>query len=108
MGILRVWNVSKNTPLANIRVKQTGFHALCVVSPPNNNSNLFPNGTRMGVSSTSVASVEASSGPFDISLPSTNVLCMFLDGGVGMYELGKRKWNFLREMVSTQWASSRI
>lgn len=101
-GILRIWNVSKSTSMTNIKLKMTGFHSLIVVepsqsmSPTNNNDHSF-----VGLSSTSAAS-EAPSSPNQIAyaLPPARILCTFLDGGVGLYDLGKRKWSFLRDMVS--------
>lgn len=109
-GILRVWNVSKSTSMTNIKLKMTGFHALIVVepsqsmSPTNNNDHSF-----VGLSSTSAAS-EAPSSPNQIAyaLPPARILCTFLDGGVGLYDLGKRKWSFLRDMVSLVSVSLRI
>ena len=100
-GILRVWNVSKSSPMASIKLKMTGFHALIVVEPfqsttPDNNNQIST-----GLSSTSAAN-EPPSSPNHITyaLPPARILCTFMDGGVGLYDLGKRKWNFLREMVS--------
>lgn len=109
-GILRIWNVSKSTSMTNIKLKMTGFHALIVVepsqsmSPTNNNDHGF-----VGLSSTSAAS-EAPSSPNQIgyALPPARILCTFLDGGVGLYDLGKRKWSFLRDMVSLVSVSLRI
>lgn len=87
--------------MTNIKLKMTGFHALIVIEPfqlmsPTNN-----NKTSIGLSSTSAAA-EPPSSPNYISyaLPPARILCTFMDGGVGLYDLGKRKWNFLREMVS--------
>lgn len=98
-GILRIWNVSKSTPMTSFKLKMTGFHALIVVEAfeamaSNNNSQ-----TSVALSSTSAAS-EPPSSPNNITyaLPPANILCTFLDGGVGLYDLGKRKWSFLRDM----------
>ena len=96
--------------MTNIKLKMTGFHALIVVepsqsmSPTNNNDHSF-----VGLSSTSAAS-EAPSSPNQIAyaLPPARILCTFLDGGVGLYDLGKRKWSFLRDMVSLVSVSLRI
>ena len=100
-GILRVWNVSKSTPMTNIKLKMTGFHALTVVEPFQNSLSTNNNQTSSGMSSTSVAT-EPPSQPNHITyaLPPARILCTFMDGGVGLYDLGKRKWSFLREMVS--------
>jgi len=34
VGVLRVWNVSRATPLDNFKLKKTGFHALHVLNSP--------------------------------------------------------------------------
>lgn len=34
VGVLRVWNVSKTTPIDNFKLKKTGFHALHVLNSP--------------------------------------------------------------------------
>ncbi|XP_044537602.1 WD repeat-containing protein 17 [Gracilinanus agilis] len=34
VGILRVWNVSRSTPLENFKLKKTGFHVLHVLNSP--------------------------------------------------------------------------
>ena len=79
----------------------TGFHALIVVDPFQNTSPTNNNEISIGLSSTSAAS-EPPSSPNNITyaLPPARILCTFMDGGVGLYDLGKRKWNFLRDMVS--------
>ena len=100
-GILRVWNVSKSSPLTSIKLKMTGFHALTVVQPDQTFEPTNNNQTSLGMSSTSVA-VQPPSQPNHITytLPPARILCTFMDGGVGLYDLGKRKWSFLRDMVS--------
>ena len=101
VGVLRVWNVSKSTPIKNLKLKKTGFHAMHVIAPVQNGS--FASNHMAGTSSTSAA-VEAPSSPNNNNstflLPPANVLCTFLDGGVGLYDLGKNKWSFLRDMVN--------
>ena len=96
-GVLRVWTVSKSTPLESLRVKKSGFHALHVL----------PTGT--GASQETV-SPEPSSSKSPVPskgcpMPPAHVVCTFLDGGVGLYDLGRRKWGFLRDMVGfiTRW-----
>ena len=88
--------------MTNIKLKMTGFHALIVVEPFQDTLSTNNNETSFGLSSTSVANMPPSQ-PNNIaySLPPAIILCTFMDGGVGLYDLGKRKWNFLREMVST-------
>lgn len=98
-GILRIWNVSKSSPLTSIKLKMTGFHALTVVQPDQTFEPTNNNQTSLGMSSTSVA-VQPPSQPNHITyaLPPARILCTFMDGGVGLYDLGKRKWSFLRDM----------
>ena len=31
-GILRVWSVSRSTPIQNLKIKRTGFHRLEIIS----------------------------------------------------------------------------
>ena len=103
-GVMRLWNVSKSTPIENIRLKKTGFHALHVFStvPLRDDSS---SGARSTLSSTSEA-VPAISPTSRYALPPAHAVCTFLDGGVGLYDLGKRKWNFLRDQVrpGAMWA----
>ena len=94
--------MSKTMPLENFRLKKTGFRSMAILPletsrtlsgradtiehPPQLN-----NGTEAASlsSSTSTATV----------IPPAQVLCTFMDGGVGIYDLSKRHWNFLRELV---------
>lgn len=34
VGVLRVWNVSRSSPLDSFKLKKTGFHALHVLNSP--------------------------------------------------------------------------
>jgi len=107
-GILRMWSVSKPTPLENFRLKKTGFRSM-VVLPYTAHSETstaqlswqdgnaehplqLNNGTEIASSSSSVSAAAV--------IPPAQVLCTFMDGGVGIYDLSKRRWNFLRELVS--------
>lgn len=33
------------------------------------------------------------------SLPPGQAVCCFMDGGVGLYDMGAKKWDFLRDLV---------
>ncbi len=33
------------------------------------------------------------------SLPPGHAVCCFMDGGVGLYDMGTKKWDFLRDLV---------
>ncbi|CAH1777058.1 unnamed protein product [Owenia fusiformis] len=97
VGVMRMWNVSKASPIENIKLKKMGFHALHVFSTapqPGNNNNKMA--TSQGVSSTSYTIAPTMSQTNRFALPPAHAVCTFLDGGVGLYDLGKRKWNFLR------------
>eukprot|EP00058_Branchiostoma_floridae_P026109 XP_002611599.1 hypothetical protein BRAFLDRAFT_56820 [Branchiostoma floridae] len=101
-GVLRLWTVPKSTPLENIKVKKTGFHALHVLGL------LFVD-KKLNVSSSEVVfeePVEASSTSLAVhrtntessTMPPALIVCTFLDGGVGLYNLARRKWDFLRDL----------
>ena len=34
-----------------------------------------------------------------VSLPPGHAVCCFMDGGVGLYNMGAKKWDFLRDLV---------
>lgn len=36
------------------------------------------------------------------SLPPGQAVCCFMDGGVGLYDMGAKKWDFLRDLVLYQ------
>ncbi|CAO2612145.1 WD repeat-containing protein 17 [Lemmus lemmus] len=100
VGVLRIWNVSRTTPIDNFKLKKTGFHCLHIVnSPPKKkfsvwspNKNHYTSSTSEAVLSPNVTQSQA------FSLPPGHVVCCFLDGGVGLYDMGARKWDFLREL----------
>jgi hypothetical protein len=101
-GVLRVWNVSRTTPVENIRLKKTGFHTICLVPRTKSSEKSESNSWNSHVSSTSMAH-DPPSTPNSESfvLPPADLLCTFIDGGVGLYNLDKRKWSFLQPMVRT-------
>ncbi|XP_051025565.1 WD repeat-containing protein 17 [Acomys russatus] len=100
VGILRIWNVSRTTPIDNFKLKKTGFHCLHVVnSPPKKkflvsspNTNHYTSSTSEAVPPPNLTQNQA------FSLPPGHVVCCFLDGGVGLYDMGAKKWDFLREL----------
>ncbi|KAL4230509.1 Anaphase-promoting complex subunit 4 WD40 domain [Mactra antiquata] len=99
-GILRVWNVSKSSPVENIRVKRTGFHALQVICDNNNQqkqSKYCDSNVNSGQSSTSITVAPTKITSSHFAMPPARVVCTFLDGGVGLYDLGRQKWEFIRE-----------
>ncbi|XP_036084590.1 WD repeat-containing protein 17 isoform X4 [Rousettus aegyptiacus] len=100
VGVLRIWNVSRTTPIDNFKLKKTGFHCLHVLnSPPRKKFSIQSTIKNHYTSSTS----EAVPPPMltqnqAFSLPPGHAVCCFLDGGVGLYDMGAKKWDFLRDM----------
>ncbi|XP_019899455.1 WD repeat-containing protein 17 isoform X3 [Esox lucius] len=101
VGVLRIWNVSRSTPLDNFKLKKTGFHALHVLnSPPANKSlsaisptkNHYTSSTSEAVPPPTLSQNQA------FSLPPGHAVCCFMDGGVGLYDMGAKKWDFLRDL----------
>ncbi|NWV38305.1 WDR17 protein, partial [Grantiella picta] len=101
VGVLRVWNVSRTTPIDNFKLKQTGFHGLHVLSsPPKKKScstkyptkNHYTSSTSEAVPPPTLTQNQA------FSLPPGHTVCCFMDGGVGLYDMGAKKWDFLRDM----------
>uniref|UniRef100_A0A2K6S6R2 WD repeat domain 17 n=1 Tax=Saimiri boliviensis boliviensis TaxID=39432 RepID=A0A2K6S6R2_SAIBB len=100
VGVLRIWNVSRTTPIDNLKLKKTGFHCLHVLnSPPRKKFSVQSPAKNHYTSSTS----EAVPPPTlthnqAFSLPPGHAVCCFLDGGVGLYDMGAKKWDFLRDL----------
>ncbi|XP_041912815.1 WD repeat-containing protein 17 isoform X4 [Alosa alosa] len=101
VGVLRIWNVSRSTPLDNFKLKKTGFHALHVLhSPPAKKSfntisptkNHYTSSTSEAVPPPTLSQNQA------FSLPPGHAVCCFMDGGVGLYDMGSKKWDFLRDL----------
>ncbi|XP_053107723.1 WD repeat-containing protein 17 isoform X3 [Hemicordylus capensis] len=101
VGVLRVWNVSRTTPIDNFKLKKTGFHGLHVLSsPPRKKSFSSVSPTKNHhMSSTSEAFPTPTLTPNQaFSLPPGHAVCCFMDGGVGLYDMGVKKWDFLRDL----------
>uniref|UniRef100_A0A4X1VYY9 WD repeat domain 17 n=1 Tax=Sus scrofa TaxID=9823 RepID=A0A4X1VYY9_PIG len=100
VGVLRIWNVSRTTPVDNIKLKKTGFHCLHVLnSPPRKKfsiqsptKNHYTSSTSEAVPPPTLTQNQA------FSLPPGHAVCCFLDGGVGLYDMGAKKWDFLRDL----------
>ncbi len=104
---MRIWNVSKSTPIENLRLKKTGFHAMTVFTTAPGSTALDRQNFSSGDSTNQSSSSPSQALPPSLvphggryALPNAHAVCTFLDGGVGLYDLGKRKWDFLRELVS--------
>ncbi|XP_059577844.1 WD repeat-containing protein 17 isoform X2 [Alligator mississippiensis] len=101
VGVLRIWNVSRTTPIDNFKLKKTGFHGLHVLSsPPKKKSFSSHSPTKNHhTSSTSEAVPPPTLTPNQaFSLPPGHAVCCFMDGGVGLYDMGAKKWDFLRDL----------
>ncbi|XP_027624259.1 WD repeat-containing protein 17 isoform X3 [Tupaia chinensis] len=100
VGVLRVWNVSRTTPIDNFKLKKTGFHCLHVLnSPPRKKFSIQSPARNHYTSSTSEAvPPPALTQNQAFSLPPGHAVCCFLDGGVGLYDMGAKKWDFLRDL----------
>lgn len=96
--------MSKTTPLENFRLKKTGFRSMAVlpcalpldIGKTGQDGNIcHPSLLNNGTETTSSSSSTVTS----TVIPPSQVLCTFVDGGVGIYDLSKRRWIFLRELV---------
>eukprot|EP00794_Sanderia_malayensis_P007200 gene7200-8006_t len=99
-GVLRVWSVSKESPVLNLKLKETGFHSLCVIAQPMSpaEDNASKNALHKPVSSTSSSSGRMQSSQSNYyQIPPCHMACTFLDGGIGLYDIGKQRWDFLRD-----------
>uniref|UniRef100_A0A8I3X2M5 WD repeat domain 17 n=1 Tax=Callithrix jacchus TaxID=9483 RepID=A0A8I3X2M5_CALJA len=100
VGVLRIWNVSRTTPIDNLKLKKTGFHCLHVLnSPPRKKFSVQSPAKNHYTSSTSEAVPPPTLTQNQAcSLPPGHAVCCFLDGGVGLYDMGAKKWDFLRDL----------
>jgi len=105
-GILRMWSVSKTTPLENFRLKKSGFRSMAVLqatAPSKGNATLSSrqhgNAEHPLQLSNSADTASSSPSATAVVIPPAQLLCAFMDGGVGIYDLAKHRWIFLRELV---------
>ncbi|CAL1602627.1 unnamed protein product [Knipowitschia caucasica] len=101
VGVLRVWNVSRSTPLDSFKLKKTGFHALHVLYSPLSKKaqrGCSPSKTQYLSSTSEAVPPPTLSQNQAFSLPPGHAVCCFLDGGVGLYDMGAKKWDFLRDL----------
>ncbi|KAK7486957.1 hypothetical protein BaRGS_00021773 [Batillaria attramentaria] len=101
-GVLRIWSVSKESPIENIRIKKSGFHDVHVISDvyditDNSGHGGSVQNNRHDVSSTSEARHPSLTPHTRFALPQVQLVCTFKDGGVGLYDLGHRRWKFLQD-----------
>ena len=82
-----------------MNVKETGFHSIYVLPNQSSNNHIKKKSTS-GISSTSTAFLPSSTTEVgSYAVPPASLVCVFMDGGVGVYDIRKRHWDFLREMV---------
>uniref|UniRef100_A0A3Q1H7T3 Uncharacterized protein n=1 Tax=Anabas testudineus TaxID=64144 RepID=A0A3Q1H7T3_ANATE len=101
VGVLRVWNVSRSTPLDSFKLKKTGFHALHVLNSPlakKAPSFCSPSKSQYTSSTSEAVPPPTLSQNHSFSLPPGHAVCCFMDGGVGLYDMGAKKWDFLRDL----------
>ncbi|KAJ8028341.1 WD repeat-containing protein 17 [Holothuria leucospilota] len=98
VGVLRLWSVSKSSPILSIKLKNTGFHALCVLNT-SSESDVTPNSILPATSTSQSSPLSGGSKTYQsYALPPGHAVCTFQDGGVGLYDFRKRRWDFLREL----------
>ena len=87
-------------------MKKTGFHSLLAICDniANKTGNISDNNNdnSKAISSTSIAQPPAMTTLSHFALPPAHIVCTFMDGGVGVYDLGRRRWIFLRDQVCHQ------
>ncbi|NXX90597.1 WDR17 protein, partial [Centropus bengalensis] len=101
VGVLRIWNVSRTTPVDNFKLKKTGFHGLHVLSSPpkkKSSSSQYPAKIHHTSSTSEAVPPPTLTQNQAFSLPPGHAVCCFMDGGVGLYDMGAKKWDFLRDM----------
>ncbi|RXG71738.1 hypothetical protein Avbf_11066, partial [Armadillidium vulgare] len=95
-GVLRIWTVSKNTPLENCVLKDTGFHCLDVL-------NVETGGGASPMDDNDASSVRGyEDSNKNSAIPKVCVLSLFKDGGIGIYHLRRQEWIFKREHGHTE------
>uniref|UniRef100_A0A3B5BCH7 WD repeat domain 17 n=1 Tax=Stegastes partitus TaxID=144197 RepID=A0A3B5BCH7_9TELE len=98
VGVLRVWNVSRSTPLDSFKLKKTGFHALHVLNSPLAKKEFYLQTVNHTSSTSEAVPPPTLSQNRSFSLPPGHAVCCFMDGGVGLYDMGAKKWDFLRDL----------
>ena len=91
-GTLRLWSVSSESPILHFKVKDTGFNSLHSIC-----SSCTAQSDDVPKSQYDSFSISSSSNKYEV--PPVKIVSVFKDGGVGLYDLKKRSWDFLREKV---------
>jgi WD40 repeat protein len=106
-GILRIWNVSKATPLENFQIKKKGFISLTVLKNSLKtqivkyidengiikNSNIENEQISNDISTDIIKSHNV----LNYIIPKFKILATFSDGGTGLYDFSKKDWDFYKE-----------
>jgi len=99
-GVLRLWSVSQSSSLESVSLKSTGFQSLCVLDAVSKDIN-YRQASGAGLTNSSLNRMRSgsfsSTGSPSYSVPPAKVVCAFADGGVGLYNLQLKKWEFLRD-----------
>ena len=91
-GTLRLWSVSSESPILHFKVKDTGFNSLQSICTSRTVQN-------EDVSKSQYDSFSISNSSNNYEVPPVKIISVFKDGGVGLYDLKKKSWDFLREKV---------
>lgn len=91
-GTLRLWSVSSESPILHFKVKDTGFNSLQSICTSRTVQN-------EDVSKSQYDSFSISNSSNKYEVPPVKIISVFKDGGVGLYDLKKKNWDFLREKV---------
>ncbi|MBZ3885137.1 WD repeat-containing protein 17 [Sciurus carolinensis] len=83
-NLVIIWNVAEQKVIAKLNNTK--------VSIQSSNRNHYTSSTSEAVPPPSLTQNQA------FSLPPGHAVCCFLDGGVGLYDLGAKKWDFLRDL----------
>ncbi|XP_047126670.1 WD repeat-containing protein 17 isoform X1 [Hydra vulgaris] len=87
-GVLRIWTVSKDTQIKSIKIKENGFNSMCVIDT------CFQQKTKL--SNDKISNSSSSEEGFQI--PPAQVVSVFVDGGVGVYNIKRNCWDFFRDL----------
>ena len=96
---MRIWNVSKPTPLENFQLKKKGFICLNVLKTNVKSQIVKYITSENGV----VTQNDISNNNFKTHndlhyiIPKFKLLATFSDGGTGLYDFSKKDWDFYKE-----------
>ncbi|XP_035770593.1 WD repeat-containing protein 17 [Neolamprologus brichardi] len=101
VGVLRVWNVSRSTPLDSFPMIKSRFSVYLLSKSPllsAAQSSCSPSKSQYTSSTSEAVPPPTLSQNRSFSLPPGHAVCCFMDGGVGLYDMGAKKWDFLRDL----------